>query len=233
MDDYTVNFDWESAQKIASGIRRLRGARQNNPVPTFDDSGPVNWVPFVNKDSTTAPAYGVMRVDTAVTVDGVDVLFNCKQPSTTFTRRYAVNAGVDVPANGGGVCCFEGPALMAFDSGTPALDDCYGPKPGQWTLSKGFPTITVVDGVRNSTDKYLLGSVHVITTLLGKTTGSVTALTGTTSYKIYSGTAGSESDAGFTTVPSAICRVAISSGKWIMLQWINNSWEISPLECPT
>jgi hypothetical protein len=120
---------------------------------------------------------------------------------------------------------------VAYDSGTPAKFEGWGVKPSQFTLSKGYPSLVSVHRIENTTSKWLLGTLAPITCCLVKTTGSVTASSATTSYKIYSGTLGSEADAGFTTVPSALSRTAIATTKWGKITRINNGWELEPLEC--
>ncbi len=66
---------------------------------------------------------------------------------------------------------------------------------------------------------------------LVKTTAGATALTPTIYYKIYTGTAGSESDSGATDLPAAVSRVDIDAGKFCLRIPVDSNYELLPLEC--
>jgi hypothetical protein len=89
-----------------------------------------------------------------------------------------------------------------------------------------------VIGRADETNDILLGTLGEIRALLGKTTGAITGGTSTTTaYQIWVGTSGSEANGGWTTVPGAISRVDIDSGKFVKLTFVNNGWIMEPLEC--
>jgi len=224
------------AKVVAQVLGKSHRQRDDRPYPR--DSGPVNWQPFVNDSSETIPANAVVRLSNS-TFDSlqdatggavISRVYHAVKPDTTF-GRYAINSSLQVAAGESGFLCLEGPCEQAFESGTVTIGGGYGPKPGQWTLSKGYPATTIADGTTNSESKRLFGSFNQITTALIRFTGSVSNNTSTTAYKIYAGTMGSESDAGFTTVPSARNRTgARVNNDWAVLQRINNGWEIVNLE---
>jgi len=234
-DGYMLNE--RTIRRLAKLVKDYLG-RSHNTLPDVQRQrfGGLLVYPFINDSDSTAPHGAIMAVSASPRIDtaGSDIIqavYKCTIPSTTFYSRYAVNINGPVDAGKSGLCCFEGPVWIKYDTGTPARGEGWGPKPGQWTLSKGFPATTLVDGIVDSTNKLLLGTLAPITTLLGKTTGAITANSASTSYQIWTGTLGSEANGGFTTVPSALSRVAIDSGKFVKLTWHNNGWIMEPLEC--
>lgn len=189
------------------------------------------WEEFKNNSGEDVPPWGILAI-TGTTMTGDTLkrpVLDCTKPSTTFYRKYVVNGPRRVK-NGKRGSCTRGPGMIpiAYDSGTPANEEGWGPKPGQFTLSKGYPAGVTVEGIHDSTNKILLGTLVPIATLLCKTTDAV-PVGATTDYDIYGGTFGSEADAGFTTVPSARNRTCfIISGAWVDLHWKNNGWEMIP-----
>jgi hypothetical protein len=75
---------------------------------------------------------------------------------------------------------------VAYDSGTPALDEGWGPKPDQWKLFKGFPATATPLIDLDSTNHIMLATWGPITDFLCKFDADITARSGTT---IGSGTA--------------------------------------------
>ena len=192
------------------------------------------WDGIKNDSGETCPAFGILVI-TGTEMRGNEfkrpVLIGNK-PSTTFYREFVVNGPTPIPAGGYGRCT-RGPGACSvkYDTGTPANGEGWGPKPGQWTASKGFPGITC-EGIKDAARYILLGTLAPIGTLLGKTTSAITGGTSTTTaYQIWVGTSGSESNGGWTTVPGAISRVDIGSGKFVKLTFVNNGWIMEPLEC--
>lgn len=232
-DDDEYLFNQSGMRRSVRSIRWTEGQSKNVILPVYhSSSGGVAWHRFINNTAETIPACAIMAMasDPQIEMAGSDifqVIYKCSKPSTTFRQTAAVNSRAAVLAGESGFCCFEGPVWIAYDSGTPARGEGWGPKPGQWTLSKGFPCTTLVDGIVDSTNKLLLGTLSPIGTLLCKATADNAAgslATDTTDYKIQSGTAGSEADAGFTTQPAIYAREATSNNEFFTATWINNTW---------
>lgn len=193
----------------------------------------VRWEHVKNTSGEVCPPFGLLAVtgsEMRGVTDKYPVLLGAK-PSTTFYQEYVVNGPTAIPAGGYGRAT-RGPGAIwiKYDTGTPANGEGWGPKPGQWTASKGFPG-AVCEGIQSTSKTRMLGTLAPITVLLGKTTGAITANSASTSYQIWTGTLGSEANSGFTTVPSALSRVDIDSGKFVKLTWHNNGWLMEPLEC--
>ena len=195
----------------------------------------MRWEEIKNDSSEACPAHSLMVV-TGMEMRGTThkrpVLIGNK-PGTTFYREIVVSGPTVIPPGGYGRCTRgPGPVLVKYDTGTPANGEGWGAKPGQWTASKGFPEGALVKGIFNESRKLMLATLSPVGTLLGKTTGAgMTAGTASTNYQIWTGELDAEVNGGFTTVPSALSRVAIDSGLFVKLTWHNNGWLMEALEC--
>lgn len=228
------HWDETSLKRLIRSVLHTERAARVSPgsqgygVPTDE-----TWHPFKNDYSGTIPGYGVIEVEALTAVDGGQVTYySATRPGLEYGKRYAVNSPQPVTAGGAGLCRFFGPCTIAYESGAePVIEEGWGIKPNQFTLAKGYPCTTIVDGIVYSAGRLLKGSFDQPSVALIRFTGSVSNNTSTTSYKIYAGTMGSESDAGFTTVPSARNRTgARVNNDWAVLHRINDGWEIVNLE---
>jgi hypothetical protein len=189
----------------------------------------MRWEGIKNASGETCPPFGLLAI-TGSEQRGTEykrtVLLG-DMPSTTFYRDYAINGPTAIPAGKYGRCTrMCGGLWIAYDSGTPAAGEGWGPKPGQWTASKGFPGITV-EGIKSSDRKLLLGTLGEIRTILCKAVAQNAAgslATDVSDYKIYAGTAGSETDAGFTTVPAIYSRGDTMINEWFYATLRNGVW---------
>lgn len=225
----------QDVKRIAKAV--IRSERALRGGESYGHAGSQNplWFPFRNEYAGEVPPFSVVEVTDCVAVPGLDLsYFKATRPSTTFRGPswYAVTSSQAVPQGGTGQLRFEGTGRVAYDTGTPVKFENWGVKPGQFTLSKGYPSLVSVHRVESSDRKLLLGTLGEIRTLLGKTTGAITGGTSTTTaYQIWTGTSGSEANGGWTTVPGAITRVDIDSGKFVKLTFVNNGWIMEALEC--
>lgn len=224
-----------SEQRMRQLIRDAQELKQRSGIPPIDPRRPVSGIadgiPFYNGDSITIPPYSIVRVDNTVTRDDLPIC-NVKRPDTTFGMDYLVNGPAEVAAGELGVAQ-NGPLVkFAYNGSTPTTKTTYGPKPSQFTGELGFPALVRVIGTVDTTAKWAYGLLlSPITTLLGKATGSISGASSGTSYRIYGGTAGSESDCGFTTVPTAYNKgaTAIANNDWVWLEFTNNAWYIGKI----
>lgn len=229
----TYGFDESGVRRIVKSVRQIENASQQSPQPfnpMVSSGTSETWIECKNNAGETIPAYSVVSLTTGTTVSGRKVPYAVK-PSTTFYPLHGFTVPMDV-ATSGQVGVIHETGLVKYDTGTPVTGEGWGIKPGQYTLSKGYPGARCIEVV-DSTNKIMRAQFLPITTLLGKTTGSVSGGSSTTSYRIYGGTAGSEADLGWTTVPTAYNRTGttIATAKWVQLEWINNTWYILPWEC--
>lgn len=228
----TYGFDESGVRRIVKSVRQIENASQQSPQPfnpMVSSGTSETWIECKNNAGEEIPAHSVVFVTTDATV-GDRKVNNAIKPSTTFYPLHGFTPGLPV-ASAQPVGVVMENALVRYDTGTPAPGEGWGIKPGQYTLSKGYPgarCIRIVD----STKKIMLAEFLPITTLLGKSSASISANSSpdSTKWDIYVGTAGSEADSTFDA-PTAYCRVAIASGKFVQVFWRNNGWEMTPLEC--
>lgn len=181
------------------------------------------WVPWKNESSETCPAFGCFRV-----TDTQGQVIKGTKPDSTLGKSYGFNADTAVPPGGTGMACFGPIALAAYDTGTPANDEGWGPKSGQWTLSKNYPKVATVKGIVNSTNKIMLASVGEISKLLGKADSDIAkGSSGTVS--IWSGAGGSESDTTLNVTAYALASIETCSHDWVTLENRNGIWYAVPV----
>lgn len=105
----------------------------------------IRWMPCQNLTGNDIPGFAVMRVTgiaDPTTTDNEYVL-QVDQPNSS-PAPYCVNGPQVIKAQSGstpgwGICSFDFPNFALYDStsGTPAVNDGWGPKSGSWKLVKG------------------------------------------------------------------------------------------------
>lgn len=105
----------------------------------------IRWMPCQNTTGNDIPGFAVMRVTgiaDPTTTDNEYVL-QVDQPNGS-PALYCVNGPQVIKAQSGstpgwGICSFDFPNFALYDStsGTPAVNDGWGPKSGSWKLVKG------------------------------------------------------------------------------------------------
>ena len=118
----------------------------------------IRWLPLVNQSSSTIPAFACLRiVSTALDATGL-LIYTVDRPNGDASANYLFN-GLRRRGRGQRPGTLDFPCQAIWDSGTPATGDVWGPKSGQWTLTKngspGFPVLGIVD---RGTDRMLIGS---------------------------------------------------------------------------
>ena len=174
---------------------------ENSPRGFGKDRGrraadPTQWFTFRNDYSGTVPAFGVMRITGVVTLasdlgssGGYNDLpiLKCDQPSTTFYQQYAVNGPQTVATGEYGSCALSGLIQVAYDTGTPAQGEGWGPKPSQFTLSENYPAAGQIVAVTDSTNKYALCHFGPIERIFGRAQGAIAKDATTGIVEVYSG----------------------------------------------
>jgi hypothetical protein len=236
---YNLAIDYANSYKFAADANAVGYAIWNEKLSRYQiialEGDGRSWVLVKNQSGYTAPANSVVAVTGVARDNGGHTqrrnLLTVGQPDTTLRRGYLITGYASIPNNTVGLAFgFDGLMEAAYDSGSPTNGESWGPKPGQFTLSRGWPGF-VVDGV-NGDNTLAVVRFEPIVQLLGKTTAPVSPNSTTTAYQIWTGLQASESNAGYS-VPTAFNRTSASipSGKFIRLTWMNNSWYIEPLEC--
>ncbi len=194
-------------------------------------------VQFKNISGGTCPPYGVLGL-TDITLDNPDPYFlQADKQGTTFYRSFIVNGASEVATNtiGRGYLVngsHNRLVLAAYDSGgCCAIGKDMGMKPGQYTLSRGFPGMFTVAGIFDSTNRWALGVIHPVQRLLVKTT-TAHAKGDSHDCDIYCGTTkGSETDS--TMDITLYNRFAdLDDDVWAHAMPFNEDVELSAGECP-
>jgi hypothetical protein len=132
-------------------------------------------VPFKNVDAAEVPPCAVMQVTGSVIEDGVAFL-TCSQVGTTLGTQFAINGLVRVAAGQKGVCYRQGDVQAAFDQGSPAAGEGWGPRANQWTLARGYPGLITVHAVKSAAGKILYGVAAAPTAVVGRCANEVEAI---------------------------------------------------------
>jgi hypothetical protein len=133
-------------------FREKQNRRQRRQVSLFDD------LRIYNGTNESLPQYGVGKVTSITTYNG-EKYATVEKPDTTFSRQYLVNSGSALAYQSTGVAKNRPVVKVLYDTGTPAAGEVWGPKPGQWTASKGYPGFLVL-GIVDSTNKIMLARVE-------------------------------------------------------------------------
>ncbi len=123
-------------------------------------------IPFKNFHTQSVPPFGVIELVGSEVEDGVTFLKGTR-PSTTLRTEYAINGPSRVAAGDKGVCYRQGDLAAAYDTSSPAVGQGWGPRGDQWTLSKGYPAIVTVHGLRNAANKILHGALAPLSRVMG------------------------------------------------------------------
>lgn len=107
---------------------------------------------FINAAGEEIPAHAVMRVTTPTTVDGERII-NVAKPDATYRWRYLINSheAVATSGYGWGTWVWDSDKVLYDTAATPAFNERWGPKSGEWKLFQHRPGF-ILDGRYNSTD---------------------------------------------------------------------------------
>lgn len=234
MDYYLSESDKRQVKALLEDAKRRHGsnARARPPAERRGRNISIKW-----NGEEKVPRFGVVAcTSTESAADDIQgpYLATCEQPSTTFRRVHLVNGPVPIPAGS-----YSGPSigmaqndeflLVKYDTGTPATGETWGPKPGQFTVSKNYPGFRCL-GVIDATNKVMLAVPEPPPFYLCKADSGISkGSTGTAS--LYVGASGSETD---STVNITSCRakwMAIATSKWCGVSFVNGVPYITQLEC--
>lgn len=240
-DDWGNTVDDDGIRAIQAGLDKLRTiAPQRIDRPHRPPTNDGRWRQFKNDYAGEIPA-GAVMVITDMTSTGEETggdagtgepLYICDQATTTFvnTQMLMVNGPYACEEDGYGWGIIYGDVQATYDTGTPATRELWGPKPAQWTLSKGYPGFRVLKNFDGSsmTATFRFDPFHRLT---GKTTSAFTAGTPSTAYNLWIGPPASGAASSFSTMPALTSLIDLDSGKFIEFWPGSNYWHAVPLEC--
>lgn len=203
MDGYTLSA--ASIRKLKRDNRRLARTPANQRQTLPDATGQIDVIPpepalfAKNIGEEEIPAFACMAVSNVVTINDsgrLSQIASVAQPDTTFRRAYLVNGPRAIPI-GTTQRIVNSPVMrVLYDTGTPALGEGWGPKPGQWTLAKHYPQTATVLGEIDSENKIMLCTWQLIGGMFATANGTIAA-DASGAISIHQGAAGST-----TAIPS-------------------------------
>ena len=213
------------------GLRIPREYQQRRQRFTQYPSG----IAFFNNSGETIPAFGVMQIYAETTLtDSAGVtssIYVVKKPDTTFQRFSLVNGSDTVAANAYGTGSFvDIPDRVLYDSsdGTPVAGQVWGPYPSSWKLRRHMYGFRILGNVNTATTHVRCLQDPVSTGVLGKTDAShAKGATGTVS--VWKGDHSADSGANIASVYNSFG--AVSSGKWVKVDWNSETPGLYAAEC--
>lgn len=228
-------FDETGMRRAVNVIRRVE-AEPGRPLggnvlrPIGD---PIKWKFGYNVSGETIPPFSPVVLDAGSALDGV-YHANLNKPSNTFSRSLGMTGSLPIAAASRGGYHTES-WLGCYDTGTPAPGETWGPKPGQWTLSKGYPGLFEIEGVWDSTNKYASGTVRPINALVGKAGSDIPALSGATpgsgSVTIWIFDGSDFVTTSMTVTAYNLSASAVTAATFLQLKWAYSMWLVDFESC--
>lgn len=222
MEHYLTSKDREHIQILLDDFkRRKRVAPPRRQPPRESEEAPL----FLYC-AAEVPAFGCVReVSFAVSSTTNQRIATVEKPSTTFSRTYLLNGPAVITSNNYGSAQRKHYQISAYDTGTPAVGETWGPKPSQFTLSKNYPGYRVI-GVIDSTAKLALVVPEPIDKLLVKApTSAKVAYNASGTFNIYVGPESSPVDSTMT-LSCLVTGADIFRGKYAHAVFRNGSWVV-------
>ncbi len=221
-------YDENGKNRADAAIRWVESFREKQTRRQRRFSGPFDDIKIYNNENSEMPQYGIGRV-TAISEVGGEKVVNLEKPSSTFSRNYLVNSGGDVAYQKTGIAKNRPVVKVLYDTGTPAIGETWGPKSGQWTLSRNYPGFVCL-GIVDADEKIMLARYDEPGIYLGKADSNISkGSTGTVS--LWVGASGSETDSTINITGCSALGAAITSGKWVTVQYVNGVPYVGQFEC--
>lgn len=184
-----------------------------------------------NSSGSVIPPFSVVLITSATATDN-EMVFIVRQPNAASTDFNWNGYLVTGPFSIGSGSSDEGlatdlvqPNYVRYDTGAPAIKEIWGPRHGQFTLSKAYYGFEILGGNttaagNNVTIARWVGAGEV---LVKNETGSSIAAASSGTVNVYSGTAGSESDTGMDMTVYNRSSTSWATAKFGMAAHVNNA----------
>ena len=185
-----------------------------------------------NNSGEEMPPYGIGRVS-AVDDTGTVLFWQVEKPSATFARLHAVNSSVAIAAGELGLGTYGPYTEVLYDDadGTPGTGDSYGAKSGQWSIVKDRPGFTILGKNTLQASNTVKVIQEPITVLTGRADGNITFdSTGTVDIHFATSNVASEYEVT-ASLKWMHNDESITSGKEVLLNWVDGVWLIVGAEC--
>jgi hypothetical protein len=210
---------WEFQRELTAIKNKLAADGQDHQAGYVAEA-----VPFHNASGEVVPAHAVMRVTSIA-----NEIHEIEKPNTTFKSRYLVNGPDAVAIDGYGIGTWlEKSDKVLYDTGTPAIDEEWGAKSGQWSLSENRPGFLITGDV-DTTALTVRAKQHLVTDLIGQA-GSGISKGSSGDVDIWMGASGAEAVTEYVIECSAL-GAAITADKWVVVFFRNGVWYVGPWEC--
>jgi hypothetical protein len=224
-------FDEQGVRRIVAAVRRVEQdprALTGKSMP-IASGAPINWLPGYNNAGETIPAYSCVFIGAKTAKNGVEHNALTK-PSTTFTNVFGLTVGVD-SESGDQVGYHVETGFAAYDTGTPAVGETWGPKPSQFTLSKNYPGFRCL-GIVDATAKIMLAERIDAQHLIGKRASNVSkGSDGEFTIWLKTGSSFTTWEASTFTLTAQALGAAYTANKYAKLELIAGAWVAGQFEC--
>jgi len=233
-----LTFDVESAKRIARAVLASERRPANNPLrqrPLLTPSVPERWYTARNDNADELPAYGVAEV-TGEDVVGNEIVYTLNKLTTTWPKRVAILGENSIAPGGYGAITFDPTFALCDSASVPAANECWGIKPNETKLFKGFPgfrSLGRAEGsgsaqralVRQAWPQILWAhSASGIAARSGTTPGSATVT-------VYTLASGSLASTGFSVTAKNASAAAVAASAYIQIVEIEDDWAANYEDC--
>lgn len=130
-----------------------------------------------NSQGTVIPPGAVMRIVSSAAVDG-ELVYTCAKPNSTAQNRCLVNGpfaiGIGSSDEGIGTTLCEA-GYVLYDTGTPAVNEEWGPSSGSWTLTNAGTGFTIAGGITTLAGNAAVSAVQGIPAAASTVDGFISA----------------------------------------------------------
>jgi len=234
-----LTFDVESVKRIARAVLESERRPGNDPLrqrALLTPSVPERWYTARNDDAAELPAYGVAEV-TGEDVVGNEIVYTLDKLTTTWPKRVAILGEEAIAPGGYGAITFDPTFALCDSASVPAAKECWGIKPNETKLFKGFPGFRSLGRAEGEgAEQRALVRQAWPQVLWAKSGGSgIAARSGSTpgsaSVTIYTLASGSLATTGFTVTAYNASGAAVVADKYLQIVEIEDDWAANYEDC--
>lgn len=230
------NFDAESIARIARSVLQTERAPQNERARQrhfHTPSVPERWYRCRNDDAAELPASGVVEVDSEQEVGG-ELIYVVKKIGTTWPARVAVLGNEPVAGGKTGAITFDPTFVLCDAAATPGPKECWGIKPNETKLFKGYPGFRSLGKSTGETPRALMRQAWP-EILWAKAASGIPARSGSTpgsaTVTVYTLASGSLASTGFSVTAHNASGAAVVADKFLHIVQIEDDWASNYEDC--
>lgn len=218
------------ALELANINNRLAtfGTRRHQTVYIPSQS---NVVEFRNNSGETVPFGSVMCISSTEAGSKTNsTRYVITKPTTALERVLLVcqsSSGVADGSNGEASWLFDG-GFVAYDTGSPAIGESWGPKPSQWTLTKWRYGFTVTGTTQTINGVACVAAIQQPVNIFKGKTDAAHNKGSTGTISVYDGN-GTDTTINVSSVGNDYANIATT--KAVACSWIGGIWQLTSAEC--